>query len=87
MLELLRILLPTLTALLHEHAASWSRTCYGAGVTTSTMAADRAGADDDTELEELAPDALGAPERVMAGQCGDQLTDLGIQPRPTKMTA
>jgi hypothetical protein len=34
-----------------------------AGVTTSTIAADRAGADDDTELEELAPDALGAPER------------------------
>ena len=58
-----------------------------AGVTTSTIAADRAGADDDTELEELAPDALCAPERVMAGHCGDQLTDLGTQPRPAHMTA
>ena len=35
-----------------------------AGVTASTIAADRAGADDDAELEELAADALGAPERV-----------------------
>jgi hypothetical protein len=56
-------------------------------MTASTIAADRAGAYDDTELEELAADALGAPERVLAGHRGDQLTDLGTQPRPTKMTA
>ena len=41
------------------------------GVTTSTIAADRPGADDDTELEELAPDALGAPKRVLAGHRGN----------------
>ena len=49
------------------------------GVTASTMAADRPGADDDAELEELAANALGALERVLAGHGGDQLTDLGAQ--------
>ena len=58
-----------------------------AGMTASTIAADRAGADDDAEPEELAADALGAPERVLAGHGGDQLTDLGTQTRPAQMTA
>src|SRR5260221_6166146 len=58
-----------------------------AEVKASTITADRARADDDAELEELATDALGAPERVMAGHRGDQLTDLETQPRPAQMTA
>jgi hypothetical protein len=58
-----------------------------AGMTAPTITADRAGADDDAELEELAADALGAPERILAGHSRDQLPDLGTQPRPAQMSA
>jgi hypothetical protein len=52
-----------------------------------TIASDRSGADDDAELEELAANALGAPERVLAGHGGDQLTDLWAQAGPAQMRA
>src|ERR1700682_3094264 len=54
---------------------------------TASSIADRAEADDDAELEELTTDALGAPEPVLASHGGDQLTDLGTQPRSAQMTA
>src|SRR5579859_3553019 len=46
---------------------------------TSAIAADRARTDQDAELEQLAADALGAPERVLAGHGGDQLPNLWTQ--------
>jgi hypothetical protein len=36
----------------------------GTGMVSPTIASDGSGADDDAELEELAANALGAPERV-----------------------
>ena len=51
-------------------------------MTPTAVAADRAGADHDAELEELATDPLGAPEWVLAGHGCDQLTNLGTQSGP-----
>jgi len=51
----------------------------------SPVAPDRASADDNAEFEELAADALGAPERVLARDGGDQLPNLGTQSRPTQV--
>src|SRR2546428_13838528 len=46
-------------------------------------AADRAVADDDAELQELAPDALGAPQGVGPRRRPDQVPRLTAQSRPS----
>src|SRR5215210_1372519 len=51
------------------------------------VATDRAVADDDAELEELAADPLGAPERVLARHRGDQLARLLADARPAEAGA
>jgi len=51
----------------------------------SPVAPDRAGTDDNAELEELTADALGAPEPVLARHGGDQFPNLGTQSRPTQV--
>src|SRR5450759_1555935 len=54
---------------------------------TPAVAPDRARTDHDAELEELAADALGAPERVLVGHGGDQLANLRAQSGPAQVTA
>ena len=43
-------------------------------------AADRAVADDDAQLQQLASDTFAALERVLGRHLGDQLLDLGTEP-------
>jgi hypothetical protein len=51
------------------------------------VAPDRAVADDDAELEQLSPDTLGSPQRVVARNDGDQLADLGSKPEAAPAAA
>jgi hypothetical protein len=51
------------------------------------VAADRARTDHNAELEELAADTLGAPERVLVGHGGDQLPDLRTQSGSAQVVA
>src|SRR6266540_7330536 len=53
-------------------------------MTPTAVAADRAAANHDAELEELTTDPLGAPERILASHGGDQLTDLKTHARPAR---
>src|SRR5436309_3406095 len=50
----------------------------------TTIALNRAPARHDPELEELAPDALGTPGRVVARHRADQLPHLRAQARPAE---
>ena len=50
---------------------------WGAGIRPVAVA-DRAGADDDAELEEL-PATLGSPEWMVAHDVGDQIPKLRAQ--------
>jgi len=50
------------------------------GWPAASVASDGAGADCDTELDQLATDPLGAPVQVLARHGSDQLTYLGLQP-------
>ena len=45
---------------------------------------DRGLADPDAELEQLAVDAGGAPERVSQAHLADQIADLGARPGPSE---
>ena len=58
-----------------------------AGGAAPPVALDRALADGDPQLEQLAPDALAAPARVVPRHRGDQLADLGAQARPPEPRA
>ncbi len=70
-------------------SATARRWAFDSSTTTSApaVAADRARTDRDGELEELAADTLGAPERVLARHGGDQLPNLGTQSRPAQLMA
>jgi hypothetical protein len=63
----------------HERAPGLAR---WAGWAPPPVPLDRAVADDDAELEQLAADALAAPARVGPRHRGDQLAHLKAQPRP-----
>ena len=52
-----------------------------------TVARDRAVADHDAELEQLAPDPLGAPEPVLARDGRDQLSHFGTETRTAALGA
>jgi hypothetical protein len=59
----------------------------GPGWPPAAVAADRACADGDAELEQLTADALGAPVRVLTRHGGDQRPDLRLQARPSQPAA
>src|SRR3712207_6792370 len=58
-----------------------------AGWLTAAIAADRAIARDDPELQEFAADALGAPERVVARHNADEFARLSTEARPAEAGA
>src|SRR5450759_1365698 len=69
----------------------WSRHSARKVLTTRSPTAFarglRNGVHDDAELEELSPDPLGAPQRVVARHGGDQLADLGSKAKPAAAAA
>jgi hypothetical protein len=54
---------------------------YGAAWSTPAIASNRAIADHDAQLEQLASDPLGAPQPVVAGHGRDQVAHLGTEMR------
>ncbi len=49
---------------------------------TPAVAPDGAGAHDDLQLEEFAPDPLGAPQRILPRHPGDEVANLGAEAWP-----